>query len=443
MKVAIVGYGIEGKISAQYWHGKGDEVTICEQNAELDIPTSFTTKLGDDSLKNLHEFEVIVRTAGLHPRKILEANADHPEIKDRITTSLDEFIKVCPTKQIIGVTGTKGKGTTSTLAAKILAAADQIAHVGGNIGLAPLELLTKVQPNDWVILEISSFQLIDFKQRVANAVCLSVTQEHLNWHADLAEYIEAKTQLFRHQTAEDRAIYNADSDSAVKIAGISLGTKIPFSAEASTKDGAYVDGDSIYWQNQVVCQVSDVALPGRYNLQNVCAAIAAVWPFINGNTDAVMESVKSFTGLEHHFEPIGDIDGVKYIDDSYATAQDATIEALTVYKQPTVLILGGAGKNVAFDPMIDAVVAAKVKHVVLVGKLAEEFKQMLAQRGYTNVTLAGPTMTEIVEAARAQAQAGDIILLSPGCASKPEFIDNVDRGNQFKQVVGRLRDQSE
>lgn len=198
MKVAVVGYGLEGQESARYWSKLGNKITVCDQDElKKDDSLHYTWQLGDNYLQNLGSFDVIVRTAGLHPNKIIEAN--NPEIEQKITTSVNEFIKICPTQNIIGVTGTKGKGTTSTLITKILEADGKAVHIGGNIGIPALELLPKIKNDDWVVLELSSFQLMDITKNPPITVCLMVVPEHLDWHTNMDEYIGSKQNLFKYQ----------------------------------------------------------------------------------------------------------------------------------------------------------------------------------------------------------------------------------------------------
>jgi len=444
MKVAILGYGIDGKVSAEYWANNGDEVTICDQKPGLKAPDKFQTRLGPDHMRNLHDFDLIVRTSGIHPRTILEANPDHHEIAARITNGMAEFLRVCPSPKLIGITGSKGKGTTSTLVTKILQAAGKTVHLGGNIGIAALEMLPKIKPDDFVVLELSSFQLIDNRQRVPTAACLMMAPEHLNWHTDMAEYYEAKAQLFVHQLPEDRAIYNARDKGSQEIvfrspATIKQGYEVPPDNEPTAhKDGGYVEGDSIYYQDTEIMPIKDVKLLGRHNLENVCAAITIVWPFIDGNLDAIRQVVSTFTGLPHHTEYVTTIDDVIYYNDSYSTMPDATIAALQAIPGKKVLILGGGSKNLPLDNMIEAVAKADLRHIVLMGSLAKELEKMLIAKGVTNYSFSTNGMADIITEAKKYAQPGDIVLLSPGLPAKGDgfFIDNVDRGNQYKACLG-------
>src|SRR5487761_1124408 len=193
MKIAILGYDVEGRASYEYFASLGHQLTICDQKPDREIPEGATAILGEQYLDNLEQFDLLVRTPGLRPDKILAKN---PTVAGKITSHINEFLRVCPTKNVIGVTGTKGKGTTTTLIAKMLEAVGKKVKLGGNIGTPPLSFLAELTPEIWVVLELSSFQLIDIKTSPHIAVCLMVTPEHLDWHTGANEYITAKQQLF-------------------------------------------------------------------------------------------------------------------------------------------------------------------------------------------------------------------------------------------------------
>ena len=225
MKIAIIGFATEGRVSAEYWARQGQEVTVCDQDESLAVPSEFERQLGKQYLDDLARFDVIVRSAGIHPDIIL---ADNPTVRPKITTAVNEFLAHCPTKNTIGITGTKGKGTTSTLVTKMLEAAGKTVWLGGNIGRSPLEFIDQIQPDDWVVLELSSFQLSDIKHSTHIATCLMVVPEHLNWHDDVDDYIDAKTQLFIHQSEYDTAIYYAQNEISEDVACASIGTCLPY-----------------------------------------------------------------------------------------------------------------------------------------------------------------------------------------------------------------------
>lgn len=431
MKVAIVGYGVEGIASATYWLSKGAEVTICDQRTDISTPEGTTSQLGDQYLSNLDQYDVVVRSAGIHPKLILEAS---PQVGGKITTSVQEFFEACPSKNVIGVTGTKGKGTTSTLIAKMLEASGKTVHLGGNIGVAPLEMLTSISPDDWVVMELSSFQLEDFRGPSPRiTVCLMVVPEHLNWHADMKEYLAAKGRLFANQTVSDVAIYFADNQNSGTIAANSPGTKIPY----FKSPGAIVSDGKIVIESQVICNTSEIKLKGRHNWQNVCAAVTAVWQ-VTQDPEACKQVITTFAGLEHRIQLVRELDGVSYYDDSFATTPETAIAAQEAFDQPKVVILGGSDKGIALDSLADATVNNGIKHAILIGDTAPDLEKLLTSHGFTNFTTGLTSMPEIVASAREHAASGDVILLSTGCASFGLFKDYKDRGNQFIQAVEAL-----
>jgi len=451
MKVALIGFGIENQAALRYWQKQGAEISVRDQNPETEVPAAVDKVLGPNYLDDLDDFDTVVRTVGMHPQIILDS---HPELKDKLTTAINIFFENCQTP-IIGVTGTKGKGTTSSLIAKFLEAASKKVVLGGNIGVPLLDLLEQATHVDYVVAELSSFQLIDFKHRPAIGVCLMVVPEHLNWHEDIDEYLTAKQQLFLHQTAEDLAVYNRNNAHSTEIVKPSLARKLSYEvpgpgALPSNKTGAYVDGDTIFMNEVPVCQVSDVALLGRHNLENVCAAVAATWEIILHDADTVKKVVSEFTGLEHRLELVRELDGVRYYDDSFGTTPETAIVAIQAFKEPKVLILGGSTKGSDYSTLAQVVAASQVRQVILIGNTshpvyktaAPALEAALKAAGVENITSvvkAGETtMAEIVQSARHTAQPGDVVLLSTACASFDIFHDYKDRGQQFKQAVQAL-----
>lgn len=433
-KVAILGFAAEGQSAYEYWTGLGTEVTICDQNSSLEVPSGVTTQLGSDYLKGLDQFDLLVRTPALHPRAVVAANPDVPDILAKVTSVTNEFIQVCPSRNIIGITGTKGKGTTSTLTAKMLEAAGKRVHLGGNIGLPVLELLKNdIQPDDWVVLELSSFQLIDLKTSPHIAVCLMVVPEHMDWHEDMEEYIAAKQQLFIHQKPDDIAIYNIKNDNSLSIADATEGQLIPY----MQVPGAVVENGIIKIADAEVVATADLKLLGQHNWENVCAAVTAVWQ-VAQNVDGMREVLTTFSGLEHRLEFVREVDGVKYYDDSFGTTPETAIVAIEAFKAPKVVILGGSDKGASYDELAKTVANNDVRTVVAIGDQGPRISEALKKADYTNIVKGGTTMTEIVATAKAQAQAGDVVLLSTGCASYDMFANYKDRGNQFKQAVQSL-----
>jgi UDP-N-acetylmuramoylalanine--D-glutamate ligase len=431
MKIAILGFGAQGQSAYDYWQ-VGNQITICDQNEQIAAPAGVETQLGKQHLNDLDQFDLIVRSPIVHPNDIVTANS--PDILAKVTTVTNEFFKVCPSKNIIGVTGTKGKGTTSTLIAKMLEATGKQVHLGGNIGTPPLDLLKNdIKPDDYVVLELANFQLIDIKYSPHIAVCLMVVDEHLDWHKNSDEYITSKQQMFRWQTINDVAIYYGLNNYSQHIASVSPGSKIPYMKHP----GADVIENKVTIDGQTICAVSEIKLLGKHNWQNVCAAVTAVRQ-ITQDIKTIRSVLGTFQGLEHRLEFVREVEGIKYYDDSFGTTPETAKVAIEAFTQPKVVILGGSDKGADFNELAQAVKDSNVKKAVLIGYTAGQIKTALEQIGYENVVDGGKDMQTIVAAAKAQAQPGDVVLLSTGCASFDMFKNYKDRGEQFSQVVREL-----
>ncbi|QQS19869.1 UDP-N-acetylmuramoyl-L-alanine--D-glutamate ligase [Candidatus Saccharibacteria bacterium] len=439
MKVAIIGYATEGEVSYKYFLKRGHNVTICDVNPSVDTPTGAQTQLGENYLDDLGRFDCIVRSAGIHPSLIFEKN---PGVEAKVTTAVDQFLSDCPTKNVIGITGTKGKGTTSTLTAKILEAAGQTVWLGGNIGRSPLEFIDNVQPNDWVVLELSSFQLSDITHSPHIAACLMVVPEHLDWHTDVADYVKAKSRLFAQQDSDDVAIYYAENEASKEIAATGAGQKVSYYAHP----GAWVNGNMITIDGQDICTTDKLKLLGEHNWQNVCAATTTVWHAlspelpdeINRVNTAIRGVLTTFSGLEHRLEFVREFAGVRYYDDSFGTTPETAIVAVQAFKQPKIIILGGSDKGAPYDELARAVSVGNVKMALLIGDQATRIQAALEKVGFHAFMPGGSSMTEIITNAKGAAQTGDVVLLSTGCASFGMFQNYKDRGNQFKQAVQSL-----
>lgn len=415
-----------------YWLEKGADVTVCDQNPEIELPDGVKRQLGSDYLNNLGRFDVIVRTVGMHPKIILEKN---PGVKDKITTNLDEFLRVCPTKNIIGVTGTKGKGTTSTLILKMLEAAGKHAFLGGNYGIPAFSFLPRLTEDSWVVLELSSYMLYDIRHSPHIAVCLMVQPEHLDWHGDSDDYFRAKSNLFAHQNEHDIAIYYADNLDSHKIASNSPGRKITYYAEP----GAYVKNDSIMIDETVLCRTDELKLLGKHNWQNVCAAVTAFWQ-VEQMPDPIREVLTTFTGLPHRLELVREVEGVRYYNDSFASDPYATMAAIDSIPGNKIMVVGGYERMLPLEGFAEHVKNSKeVRSLLLIGQSAARVAESLQKAGCQNFRVStAKTMPEVVAEARELAQRGDAIVLSPGFASFDMFTNFEVRGLAFKEVVQNL-----
>lgn len=408
MKVGIVGYGVEGKSAEAYWRGLGDDVTI------------LTT---DDDLTG---YDLLVRSPGVHPSKLPDGA--------KVTSVTNEFLDKCPAP-IIGVTGTKGKGTTCSLIAKMLEAAGKTVHLGGNIGTPALDLLDQVVADDVVVLEMSSFQLMDAKKSPHIAVCLMIVSEHLDYHTDEQEYWDAKGNIFAHQQESDVAVYNVNSQPSMNLAFTSAGTRIPYDVTGVHQEGAYVSDGQIWYQKTPICSVADVALLGAHNLQNVCAAVTATWQ-VASDVAALKTAISTFTGLPYRLEEVAVKEGIRYVNDSISTTPESTMAAVQSFTGPKLLILGGSDKGVIFTDMAQELVKEDIKAVAIMGQTGPEITRELKMAGYPEDQIyQAATMDEAVRQLSEQAEAGDAIILSPACASFDMFKNYKDRGDQFNKAV--------
>lgn len=437
MKVAILGFGSQGKSAYEYWNNGNNDITVCDASEDISLPDDVKTALGDGYLAGLAEYDIIVRSPGIHPHDITQANPETPDILERVTSVTNEFFKVCPSRNIIGVTGTKGKGTTSSLIAKMLEVAGKKVHLGGNIGIPPLNMLNNpIQSGDWVVLELANFQLIDLKQSPPIAVCLMVEPEHLNWHDGIDEYLDAKRQLFRRQAENDIAIYYAENNYSVSIAQASSANLIPYMAAP----GAEVVDNHIVIGGQKICATSDIKLLGKHNWQNVCAAVTAVWQ-VSHDADALKTAISSFVGLPHRLEFVREIDGVRYFNDSFASAPGAAIAAMDAINGNKIMIIGGYDRGLGLDELARSIMIHKeqLRRVVLMGESAHKLETELKAHGFSNYDIVvSQQLKDVVERAKSVARQGDSIVFSPGFASFDMFKNFEDRGLQFKEVVNSL-----
>ncbi|MGB3024129.1 MAG: UDP-N-acetylmuramoyl-L-alanine--D-glutamate ligase [Candidatus Saccharimonadales bacterium] len=427
MKVAIAGYGLEGESNYRYWQARGDDVTIVDE-AEVPakpIPEGATTILGERVFRTLHDFDLVVRTASLPPHFIVTDG--------RIWSSTNEFFKRCPAP-IIGVTGTKGKGTTSSLITSILRAAGHTVHLVGNIGQPPLDVLPRITADDIVVFELSSFQLWDLERSPHVAVVLMIEPDHLDVHADFKDYIRAKSNIRRNQTANDVCFYHPSNKWSEQIAKSSvLGDRTRYNARDA--DGVYVEGDDFCVEGETICKLRELSLPGAHNVENACAAISAARVFTL-DKQAIAKGLRVFEGLPHRLKFVREVDGVKYYDDSIATTPGSARAALQSFDEPKIIILGGSKKGSEYDDIVRECKQRDTK-VVAIGETGKPIAEMCRNSGVEVIEPAGG-MSEIVSACQSIADPGSVVILSPASASFDMFKNYSDRGDQFVAAVNRL-----
>jgi UDP-N-acetylmuramoylalanine--D-glutamate ligase len=430
MKIAIAGYGLEGKSNYIYFKGQGD-VTIVDEREEIDgLPAGVPTILGKGAFEKLSGFDMVVRTASLAPTKI--------KTSGKIWSATNEFFAKCPAA-IIGVTGSKGKGTTCSLITSILREAGQTVHLIGNIGVPALNVLDQVKPEDIIVYELSSFQLWDLEKSPQVAVVLMIEPDHLDIHADFDEYIAAKSNIRRYQTAEDICFYHPTNKFSRQIADVSKYPNAHPYNDRTDDVSVYVDDGDFVSDNCVICPVDALQLPGAHNLDNACAAINATLSGFGVSIDAVDRGLRAFHGLDHRLKFVRELEGRKYYDDSIATTPGSAIAAMKSFRQPRVLILGGSSKGADFSEVAKVAAVEDIRCAILIGDEADKIEHAFDATGVPVINLGSDmTMNQIVKAARDQSKEGDVIILSPACASFDMFKSYSDRGDQFVAAVEAL-----
>jgi len=481
-KVAILGLGVEGVALVEFLLALGAKITVCDKMERAELLSAaegelgdkieailedenIAKKLGHDYLDGLESFDVIFRSPGiklLEP-KILAAQKAGVEVSSQIKL----FFDLCPCP-IIGVTGTKGKGTTASLIFSILENNFQFpisnfqsnpksqikntkfgqVYLAGNIGYPAITLVSKLKRHDIVILELSSFQLADLDKSPHIAVMTNLLEDHLDYHKDIEEYRTAKFNILKYQNKNDFAVLNADSIfEQAKLSEIQS-QKLFFSNSSKDTDAFVAPNETeqlavyiIEGKEKIeICNSSDVLLLGSHNLQNIAAA-ALTARILKAPVETIREAVRQFAGLPHRLELVAEINKVKFINDSFATNPGPTLAAIKSFQEPKILILGGSSKGADFIELAEVMTQtnSNVKAVILIGVEGEKIGESLKQAKYSGEIISGgETMDEIVEQAIEVASRGDIILFSPACASFDMFKNYKDRGDKYKLSVSRL-----
>ncbi len=449
-KVAVLGLGIEGMDAVRYLSKQGAQTTILDRKNENELENynelianhQITAHLGPNYLENLDRFDVIFRSPGI--------KRNLPEIKaaeDRgvkITSTTIEFFDKCPSP-IIGVTGTKGKGTTSTLIYQILKNSGKDIFLGGNIGKPMLEILPKLSNSSTVVLELSSFQLQDLNRSPHIAVITNLTVDHLDYHSNREEYLRAKQNIIIHQTAQDFAVINIEDESSMNLTKLTKAKLLYYGHLSPNLEGCSVDEDGLSIQSgnkkTKVANPADLKIKGRHNWLNSAAAIV-VAKLLAVEESVIRSTLQQFPGLEHRLEYVSEIKGVKYFNDSFGTTPETAIAAIKSFSQPIILIAGGSDKGSDFTKLGELISRSNVKSVILIGDMANRIKNSINKDSqFTgNIETGMDSMEKIVQKSQELANPGDVVLLSPACASFDMFKNYKDRGNQFKNQVNLLNE---
>lgn len=448
-KVAVIGLGVSNLPLLEYLYNKKAQVTVFDERTLEEIPEEtinkintyeFDTFFGKNCLENLNGFNVIFRSPSCLPtRPELQKEADRGAI---VTTEVEMLMEMCPCK-IIGVTGSDGKTTTTSLINAILQHAGYKTFLGGNIGTPLFTKLPEMEPNDIVVLELSSFQLMNMNISPDIAVITNITPNHLNIHKDYQEYIDAKKCIFKNQKENGILILNYDNDITRECSKEANGKVIFFSSKTKLDSGFIVDDDIIKECNdgirKHILNTDEVILRGNHNFQNIATALAATKTLVD--TEVAVEAIKKFRPVEHRIEFVREIDGVKWYNDSASSSPTRTISGLNAFKENIILIAGGYDKNLEYEPLAKPVID-KVSTLILIGQTAEKIYDVVKNESEKenkkiNINMCD-TLEQTIEIAKKSAKKGDVVLFSPASASFDMFKNFADRGNKFKDLVNKI-----
>ena len=443
-RAVVLGIGVSNRPLIRMLLEYGAEVTACDKTPreKLDEEVLALERLGarlhvgEDYLEGL-EADVVFRTPGMRPdlpqiRRLTEGGA-------QLTSEMEAFFEVCPCTRI-AVTGSDGKTTTTTLIAKILEHAGKKVWIGGNIGQPLLPLAKEMSPEDFAVVELSSFQLMTMTSSAEVAVVTNLAPNHLDVHKSMEEYIAAKENVYLHQSPSGKLVVNMDNAITHSFVGKAKGRVEEFSRFGIPENGVYLQNGTIYRNGKKIMDAADIRIPGVHNIENYMAAACAVEGFAS---DADIDAVaRSFGGVEHRIELVRELDGVRYYNDSIASSPTRTIAGLHSFDRRVILIAGGYDKHIPFDAL-GPEVCAHVRLLILCGATADKIRA--AVEGTPEYVPGQPeivtvqSLSDAVELAHTRAQRGDIVTLSPACAAFDQFKNFMVRGESYKRMVAALK----
>lgn len=444
-KVAVVGIGVSNIPLINFLTELGAIVTAFDKREKCEfgeLANEFEEKgvslqLGEDYLEKLTGFDIIFKTPGM--RVDCEALVKAKKEGSYITSEMEEFVRYCKGK-IFGITGSDGKTTTTTIISKLLEAEGYKTWVGGNIGTPLFSQIEKIQEVDKVVLELSSFQLMTMKLPIDVAVCTNLAPNHLDMHKDMKEYIDSKKNIYLYQNKDGVLVINRENDITYSFKEEAKGEVREFSSQRALENGAWYKDDILYLEGNKVCKREDIIIKGIHNVENYLAA------FLATKDDVRIETMKkvaeSFAGVEHRCELVRELDGVKYYNDSIASSPTRTLAGLHAFEKQVIVIAGGYDKNIPFEPLAED--GHKfIKTLILLGdtkeKIKKAFDKVKSNIDIKTEIIIVDTLEEAVLKAKEISKEGDIVTLSPACASFDMFPNFAARGNKFKELVMELK----
>ena len=440
-RLIVLGLGVSNRPLVRLMLRYGCTVIGCDRTSreKLDAEVLELEKLGcelrlgDTYLDNLSG-DLVFRTPGMHP--------DKPELQAlraagaTVTSEMEVFFSLCPCATI-AVTGSDGKTTTTTLISEMLKAAGKTVWLGGNIGTPLLPKLDEMNPEDFAVVELSSFQLMDMTHSSHIAVVTNLAPNHLDMHKDMDEYVDAKKNIFKFQGQTDKLILNLDNGITNTFTG--NGATRWFTRLGTTDNGVCLDGDWIVRDGEKVLNTKDIVIPGVHNIENYMAAILAVEGIVADET--VREVARTFGGVEHRIELVRVKDGVKYYNDSIASSPSRTIAGLKSFSEKVCLIAGGYDKHIPYD-VLGPYICQHAKRVYLNGATGPQIRAAVEncaayKPGFPDL-IDCEDFTDAVHKAATDAKEGDIVLMSPASAAFDQFKNFMVRGNYFKSLVKEL-----
>lgn len=448
-KIAIIGLGVSNIPLLDYFYNLKAKVTVFDNREKQMIPEeimkkiskySFNYVFGKDNLSKLVGFDIIFRSPSCMP--------NIPELQKAVsegamlTSEIEMLMELCP-GTIIGVTGSDGKTTTTSLIYEILKQNGYKCYLGGNIGYPLFTKLDEMMPEDIIILELSSFQLMNMKISPKISVITNISPNHLNIHSSYEEYIDAKKNIFRFQDEDGIVVLNYDNKITRECSKEAKGKVIFFSSKEKISDGFIVDGniikESVEAIRRHILDVNDIKLRGVHNYENVCAALAATKTLVDYDLSA--KTIENFNGVQHRLELVRVLNGVKWYNDSIGTSPTRTIAGLKSFKEDIILIAGGYDKHLDYTPIAKPILE-KVKSLILVGqtsgKIFEAVKEESEKQNKKIDTYICETLEETIKIANKVAKKGQIVLFSPASASFDMFKNFEERGDKFKEIVNKL-----
>lgn len=436
--VAVVGIGVSNTPLIRMLVKLGAKVTACDKKEDLgDMEKELENLgvklfLGKDYMEGVLGCSVIFRTPSLRPDNEYLQKAKNSGAY--ITSEMLEFLKYCPAK-IFGITGSDGKTTTTTLVAEMLKANGNRVFLGGNIGTPLFDKIEEINSSDFVVVELSSFQLMDCNVSPDIAVITNLSPNHLDIHKDMNEYVDSKKNIFMHQDSNGIVILNRDNEITYSLRNEVRNNIRMFSIE-NNDTFAYLQGEDLIIDGQKICEMSEVKLPGMHNAANLLTAFCTVYGY--ASIDSMRKVATSFTGVEHRMEFVREINGVKIYNDAIGTSPTRTINNLKHFKKNVILIAGGYDKNIPFDELAREGFSS-IKTLVLMGmtkdKIRKAFEDEMKIRNEKLPVIIADSLEDAVDKSLKTASPGDVITLSPACAAFDMFKNFEEKGKRFKEIV--------